>query len=60
MKQPPIARGGIYHVKDNFELGAKIVTLNRRLEEMEGKGHQGVNTIQKFEINPTPCTHFYS
>ena len=48
MRQAPNARVGIYHVKGNFELEAKIATLNRRLEEMEGKGHQEINSIQKF------------
>ena len=36
MRQPPNPKGGIYHVKDNFEL-----------DEMEGKGQQEVNVIQK-------------
>ena len=45
MKQPPNARGGIYHVKDNFKHEEKITTLNRKLEEMEGKGNQDINSI---------------
>ena len=45
VRPPPNARGGVYHVKSDFELEAKVATLIRKIGEMEGKGQQEVKAI---------------
>ena len=39
MKPTVNSRGGIYSLKEDVELKAKLSTLNRRMEELEHRNH---------------------
>ena len=37
MRPPPNPRGGIYELSEDMEMKARISTLARKVEELEGK-----------------------
>ena len=54
MKPTVNPRGGIYALKKDVELKAKLSTLNRRMEELEQRNHQEVRAVAKASMLQLP------
>ena len=53
-------RGGIYALSEDMEMKARISTLARKVEELEGKRIHEVQTVTKNPAQVNPCTNFQS
>ena len=60
MKPTVNPRGGIYALKKEVELKAKLSTLNRRMEELEQRNHQEVRAVAEASMPSQPCFNFQS
>ena len=53
-------RGGMYALSEDLEMKAKISTLARKVEELEGKRLQEVHAVTENPAQTNPCTNFQS
>ena len=53
-------RGGIYALKEEVELKAKLSTLNRRMEELEQRNNQEVRAVAEASMPSQSCFNFQS
>ena len=60
MRQPAHPRGGIYALSEDMEMKAKISTLTRKVEELEGKRLHEVQAVTENTAQTNPCTNFQS
>ena len=51
-------RGGIYAVSEDMEMKAKISTLTRKVEELEGKRHHEVQAVTENPAQANPGINF--
>ena len=59
--RPPInQRGGMYALNDEMEMKARLSTLARKVEELEGKQLHEVQAVTDNTAQPNPCTNFQS
>ena len=53
-------RGGIYALSEDMEMKARISTLARKVEELEGKRLHEVQAVTENPVKANPCTNFQS
>ena len=53
-------RGGMYALSEEMEMKARISTLARKVEELEGKQLHEVQAVTKNPAQSNPCTNFQS
>ena len=53
-------RGGIYALSEDMEMKARISTLARKVEELEGKRLHEVQAVTENPTQANPCTNFQS
>ena len=53
-------RGGIYALSEDMEMKAKLTTLTRRLEELEGKRLHEVQAVTENPAHANPCINCQS
>ena len=53
-------RGGIYALSEDMEMKARISTLARKVEELEGKRLHEVQAVTENPAQANPCTNFQS
>ena len=53
-------RGGIYALSEDMEMKARISTIARKVEELEGKRLHEVQAVTKNLAQANPCTNFQS
>ena len=53
-------RGGIYVLSEDMEMKARISTLARKVEELEGKRLHEVQAVTENPAQANPCTNFQS
>ena len=53
-------RGGMYALSEDLEMKARISTLARKVEELEGKRLHEVQAVTKNHARSNPCTNFQS
>ena len=53
-------RGGIYALSEDMEMKARISTLARKVEELEGKRLHEVHAMTENPAQTNPCTNFQS
>ena len=53
-------RGGIYALSEEMEIKARISTLARKVEELEGKRLHEVQAVNENPSQSNPCTNFQS
>ena len=53
-------RGGMYALSEEMEMKARISTLARKVEELEGKRLQEVHAVTENLAQTNPCTNFQS
>ena len=59
--RPPVnPRGGMYALNDEMEMKARLSTLARKVEELEGKQLHEVQAVTDNTAQPNPCTNFQS
>ena len=59
--RPPVnQRGGMYALNDEMEMKARLSTLARKVEELEGKQLHEVQAVTGNTAQPNPCTNFQS
>ena len=59
--RPPFnQRGGMYALNDEMEMKARLSTLARKVEELEGKQLHEVQAVTDNTAQPNPCTNFQS
>ena len=59
--RPPVnQRGGIYALNDEMEMKARLSTVARKVEELEGKQLHEVQAVTDNTAQPNPCTNFQS
>ena len=59
--RPPVnQRGGMYALNDEMEMKARLSTLARKVEELEGKKLHEVQAVTDNTAQPNPCTNFQS
>ena len=59
--RPPVnQRGGMYALNDEMEMRARLSTLARKVEELEGKQLHEVQAVTDNTAQPNPCTNFQS
>ena len=59
--RPPVnQRGGMYALNDEMEMKARLSTLARKVEELEGKQLHEVQAVTDNTTQPNPCTNFQS
>ena len=59
--RPPVnQRGGMYALNDEMEMRARLSTLARKVEELEGKQLHEVQVVTDNTAQPNPCTNFQS
>ena len=59
--RPPVnQRGGMYALNDEREMRARLSTLARKVEELEGKQLHEVQAVTDNTAQPNPCTNFQS
>ena len=59
--RPPVnQRGGMYALNDEMEMKARLSTLARKVEELEGKQLHEVQVVTDNTAQPNPCTNFQS
>ena len=60
MRPPVNQRGGMYALTDEMEMKARISTLARKVEELEGKQLHEVHAVTENPAQSNPCTNFQS
>ena len=60
MRPPVNPRGGMYALSEEMEMKARISTLARKVEELEGKQFQEVHAVTENPAQSNPCTNFQS
>ena len=60
MRPPVNQRGGMYALTDEMEMKARISTLARKVEELEGKQLHEVHAVTDNTAQTNPCTNFQS
>ena len=59
--RPPVnQRGGMYALNDEMEMKARLSTLARKVEELEGKQLHEVQAVTDNTAQPNFCTNFQS
>ena len=59
--RPPVnQRGGMYAMNDEMEMKARLSTLARKVEELEGKQLHEVQVVTDNTAQTNPCTNFQS
>ena len=59
--RPPVnQRGGMYALNDEMEMKARLSTLAKKVEELEGKQLHEVQAVTDNTAQPNPCTNFQS
>ena len=59
--RPPVnPRGGMYALNDEMEMKARLSTLARKVEELEGKQLHEVQAVTDNTAQPNPCINFQS
>ena len=59
--RPPVnQRGGMYALNDEMEMKARLSTLARKVEELEGKQLHEVQAVTDNTAQTNPCTSFQS
>ena len=59
--RPPVnQRGGMYALNDEMEMRARLSTVARKVEELEGKQLHEVQAVTDNSAQPNPCTNFQS
>ena len=59
--RPPVnQRGVMYALNDEIEMKARLSTLARKVEELEGKQLHEVQAVTDNTAQPNPCTNFQS
>ena len=59
--RPPVnQRGGMYALNDEMEMKARLSTLARKVEELEGKQLHEVQAVTDNTAQPNPCINFQS
>ena len=59
--RPPVnQRGGMYALNDEMEMKARLSTIARKVEELEGKQLQEVQAVTDNIAQTNPCTNFQS
>ena len=53
-------RGGMYALSEDLEMKARISTLARNVEELEGKRLHEVQAVTENPAQSNPCTNFQS
>ena len=53
-------RGGMYALSEEMEMRARISTLARKVEELEGKQLHEVHAVTENPAHSNPCTNFQS
>ena len=53
-------RGGIFALSEDMEMKAKISTLTRKVEELEGKRLHEVHAVTEIPAHANPCINFQS
>ena len=53
-------RGGMYALSDEMEMKARISTLARKVEELEGKQLHELHAVTENPAQSNPCTNFQS
>ena len=53
-------RGGMYALSEDLEMKARISTLARKVEELEGKRLHEVHAVTENPAQSNPCTNFQS
>nr|CAN75484.1 hypothetical protein VITISV_041892 [Vitis vinifera] len=56
MTSQPNAKGEMYILNDSIDIKAKIAAMARRLEELEMKNMQEMQTISQTPLLPMPCS----
>ena len=54
MKPTTNQRGGMYSLTEDMEMKAKLSTLTRRLEELEGRRSHGVRAVEEASVTIQP------
>ena len=59
-KMRPLAnlRSGMYALSEDMEMKARISTLARKVEELEGKRLHEVQAVTENPAQTNPCTNF--
>ena len=60
LRQSVNPRGGMYALSEEMEMKARISTLARKVEELEGKRLQEVHAVTENPAQTNPCTNFQS
>ena len=60
MRPPVNQRGGMYALTEEMEMKARISTLARKVEELEGKQLHEVHAVTDNTAQSNPCTNFQS
>ena len=60
MKPSTNPKGGIYALTEDMEMKARISTLARKVEEIEGKRLHEVQAVTENPAQANPCTNFQS
>ena len=53
-------RGGIFVLSEDMEMKAKISTLARKVEELEGKRLHEIQTVTENPVRANPCINCQS
>ena len=56
MKPTANQRGGVYSLTEDMEIKAKLFTLTRRLEELEGRRSHEVRAVEEAPVPIQPST----
>ena len=60
MRRSVNQRGGMYALSEEMEMKARISTLTRKVEELEGKQLHEVHAVIENPAQSNPCTNFQS
>ena len=60
MRPPVNQRGGMYALSEEMEMKARISTLARKVEELEGKKLHEVHAVTENPAQSNTCTNFQS
>ena len=60
MKPTANQRGGMYSLTEDMEMKAKLSTLTRRLDELEGRRSHEVRAVEEAPLTIQPCFNYQS
>ena len=60
MKPTANQRGGVYSLTEDMEMKAKLSTLTRRLEELEGRRSHEVRAVEEVSVPIQPYFNYQS